>query len=155
MLYNRKVDRLLLLVVPLGLFIYASTRPHVRLRADMPPQFVDISASAGPKQRTAEETLARKYWQCVETTIQWKYTYGSPLPETPPMDFRVEKSADSGSDAAATSSRMRYWRRLQRVWVLPSSWVTSHAWSTTWLTDPIKDAFNWLNNYITNLFAKG
>jgi hypothetical protein len=62
MLHNRKLDRLLILIVPAALFVYLSTRPHVRLRADMPRQFVDIPASAGPKQREAEERLAREYW---------------------------------------------------------------------------------------------
>lgn len=153
MLYNRKVDRLLILIVPAALFVYASTRPHVRLRADMPPEFVDIPASAGPKQREMEEKLASEYWRCVQSSIQWKYTYGSPLPEVPPEDFRVERSAAPGAESAA-ASRLRYWRRLEKIWVLPSSWVTSHEWSIDWLINPIHKGIEWIDNYVKDLFAR-
>ena len=154
MLYNRKLDRLLLLIVPAAVFAYASTRPHVRLRANMPPQFVDIPASAGPKQREAEERLAREYWSCVLTVIQWKHTYGSPLPDSPPEEFRLNTRLAPGSEPVS-SSRVRYWHRLQQVWFLPSSWVTSREWSTDWLTEPIKQGGAWIGNYFKNLLAQG
>ena len=154
MLYNRKFDWWLLLIVPTALIVYVSTRPHIRLRADMPPQFVDIPASAGPEQREAEEQLARQYWNCALTVIQWKYTYGASLPDSPPEEFRVKTQEAPGSEAVS-SSRVRYWHRLQLVWHLPSSWATSQEWSTNWLTEPIKKGVAWINNYIRDLFARG
>lgn len=154
MLYNRKLDRLLLLIVPAALFAYASTRPHVRLRANMPPQFVDIPASAGPKQREAEERLAQEYWSCVLTDIQWKYTYGSPLPDSPPEEFRVNPQLAPGSEPVS-SSRVRYWHRLQQVWLLPSSWVTWREWNTAWLTEPIRKGAAWIDNYVKDLILRG
>ena len=154
MLYNRTLDRLLILIVPAALFVYASTRPHVRLRANMPPQFVDTPASAGPKRREAEERLAREYWSCAVTVIQWKYTYGSPLPDSPPEEFRVNTQLASGSEPVS-SSRVRYWHRLQLVWHLPSSWVIWREWSTDWLTGPLKEGRAWIDNYIKNLLAQG
>jgi hypothetical protein len=120
----------------------------------MPPQFVDIPASAGPKQQEAEERLAREYWSCVLTVIQWKYTYGSPLPDSPPEEFRVNTQLAPGSEPVS-SSRVRYWHRLQQVWLLPSSWVTSREWSTDWLTGPLKEGRAWIDNYFRNLFAQG
>jgi hypothetical protein len=150
MLHNRIDDRLLILFVSAGLFVYASTRPQVRLRANMPPQFVDIPASAGPKPREAEERLAREYWNCVLTVIQWKYTRGSQLPDSPPEQFRVNTQSAPGSEPVS-SSRVRYWHRLQLVWLMPSSWVTSREWSTDWLTGPIKQGGAWIGNYFKNL----
>ena len=154
MLYNRKIDRVLLLLVPVALIVYASTRPHFRLRAEMPPEFVDLPSSASRQQRTAEERLAKEYWQVVQMSIQWKYTYGASLPDSPPVEFRVTDSPAYGSAREATS-RLRYWRRLRKVWVLRSSWVRSQEWSTSWLTDPIKRAAAWLQNYVADLFARG
>ncbi len=150
MLYKRKIDRLLIVVVPVGLFIYMSTRPHVRLRADMPPEFVDIQTPATQKQRAAEEKLAKGYWSLALTVIQWKYTYGSPLPDSPPEEFRVRVQPAQGS-GTSDSSQARYWHKLQKVWLQPSSWVTSRDWSTDWLTGSITDGVNWLGRYIKDL----
>ncbi len=152
MLYNRRIDRILLLIVPAALFVYASTRPHVRLRVKMQPQFVDVRPSASREERAAEERLAQEYWQLVLSDIQWKHTYGSPLPDLPPEEFRV--SNPTLNPGQASSSRLRYWRRLQKIWALPSSWETSQEWSTDWLTEPINKALVWLRNYVKDLFAK-
>lgn len=154
MLYRRKIDRLLIVIVPVGLFIYMSTRPHVRLRADMPPEFVDIQTSASRKQRAAEESLAREYWSLALTDIQWKYTYGSPLPDSPPEQFRVRVQTAQGSDPSG-SSQARYWRQLQKVWLQPSSWVTSRDWSTDWLTKPVLEGLNWIGRYFRDLIQLG
>ena len=154
MLPNRKLDRLLILIVPAALFVYLSTRPHVRLRADMPPQFVDIPASAGPKQREAEERLAREYWSCALTVIQWKYTYGLRLPDSPPEQFQPSTQLAHGSEPIS-SSRVRYWHRLQGVWLQPSSWVTSQTWSTDWLTTSIAKTLNWFDSYFRDWIRRG
>lgn len=154
MLYNRRYDRLLIVLVPAALFVYASFRPHVRLRASMPPQFVDVQPNARPAQRAAEEHLAQAYWKCVLTEIQWKYTYGSLLPETPPEEFRPSLQLAPGSEPVA-SSRVRYWRRLQQVWLQPSSWVTSREWSTAWLTQPIINGKNWFEKSFRELLERG
>jgi hypothetical protein len=154
MLPNRKLDRLLILIVPAALFVYLSTRPHVRLRADMPPQFVDIPASAGAKQREAEERLAREYWSCALTVIQWKYTYGVRLPDSPPEQFQPSTQLAHGSEPIS-SSRVRYWHRLQGVWLQPSSWVTSQTWSTDWLTTSIAKTLNRFDNYFRDWIRRG
>lgn len=153
MLYNRKIDRLLILIVPAALFVYASSRPQVRLRAEMPPDFVDVQATADPARRATEEPLAQQYWDCALTSIQWKYTYGSPLPDTPPEEFRVNTTPTPGSEPAS-SSRLRYWHRLQQVWLLPSAWKTTREWSTDWLTEPIKKGFAWMGDYFKDLIPQ-
>jgi hypothetical protein len=152
MLYNRKIDRLLIVVVPIGLFLYASTRPTMRLRADMPAQFTDASASASSRQRAAEADLARKYWALAISAVQWRYTYGSPLPDTPPDDFRLFGDVPAGSEPLS-ASRFRYWHRLQLVWLSPDAWKVTHAWSTQWLTDPLMRAGDWFDRSFKDFVA--
>ena len=149
MLYNRTVDRFLLVAIPAGLFVYASTRPIVRLRADMPSQFVDAPASASAKHRAEEERTARAYWNCAVTLIQWKHSYGSPLPEMPPPEFRIdEKPVAPGM---VSDARLRYWHRLQSLWLSPEVWTASRGWSTQWLTEPIAQAAGGIEDYFGSL----
>src|SRR5579863_4595641 len=116
LLYNRAIDKILILLIPTALFLYASNRNVLRLRAVMPLQFVDTSVS--PRQRASEEQIAREYWNCALTFVQWKYTYGSPLPAEPPEDFRIDDRLIGGA-GAGPSSRLRYWHRLQQLWLSP------------------------------------
>jgi hypothetical protein len=150
-LYNRKIDRALILLIPAALFVYASARPHERLRAEMPQEFVDAKINADPARQEEEDRLAHEYWNCALNTIQWKYTYGSPLPNTPPAEFRAnENQTSKGNDESST--RLRYWRQLQRVWLLPTSWKTAREWSTRWLTDPISRTATWVENTLNDFF---
>jgi hypothetical protein len=88
------------------------------------------------------------------TVIQWKYTYGVRLPDSPPEQFQPNTQLAPGSEPIS-SSRVRYWHRLQRVWLQPSSWVTSQTWSTDWLTMPIAKTLNWFDNYFKDLIQRG
>jgi hypothetical protein len=153
MLYNRKIDRTLIVLVPVALFIYASTRPTVRLRADMPPQFADSPAIPGAKHLTDEERMARRYWDVAVSSVQWRFTYASPLPETPPEYFRVYGDPATGA-APPAESRLRYWRRLQQIWLSPAAWKTTHEWNTRWLVDPIMQAGNWFDRTFKDFVSK-
>ena len=151
MLYKRKLDRWLLIIVPALLIAYASSRPRLRLRVEMPEEFVDLSPSMSPKRQETEKQLAQQYWHCVLSEIQWRYPYGSDLPESPPAEFRIEKSAIAGSESAL--SRIRYWHQLQKVWVMPTAWTTSRSWSLDWLIDPLEEAGDWLKDQFANAFS--
>ena len=172
MFSQRTLDRFLILVAPIALFVYASTRPIARLRADMPSQFPDVPASATRKERAEEERRAQAYWNCALTFIQWRYTYGSPLPDDPPEEFRVGAQAATptegpiGADTAANhhkersqdqlgAARIRYWRRLRQVWLTPDGWKTSREWSTQWLTGPVAEGVKWIENYFSDLTRNG
>lgn len=169
MLSERKVDRFLIVAVPVALFVYASTRPIARLRADVPPRFVDVPASASRKQRAEEERRAQAYWNCALSFVQWRYTYGSPLPDDPPEDFRVGAESAVPTEAAAGAApaaghskdrsqdqaRLRYWRRLRQVWTSPDCWSFSREWSTQWLTEPVMGAVRWIENYLGDLTRSG
>ena len=69
MIVNRKVDRLLILVLPLVFVVYLSTRPTYQLQEEPPPEFLRAQSDWPPKRRAAEEQLARAYWKCAVNVI--------------------------------------------------------------------------------------
>lgn len=140
--------------VPAALFIYASTRPTARLSPDMPRGFVDPLRHASARQRASEERVAQAYWDCVVTLIQWKYTYGSELPDDPPDDFEIGALAGA-TPKADQGSRVRYWHRLQKLWNSPDAWVTWRGWSTRWLTDPLGHGVEGIQTYFRDLIKTG
>ncbi len=154
MLYNRAIDRLLIIAVPAALFVYASTRPVIRLSPDMPPGFAEVPPHASPQQRAAEEHIAQAYWNQAVTLIQWRYSYGSPLPVEPPDDFQIGAQS-AGTAKTARDSQLRYWLRLRRFWDVPSTWTTSHEWNTHWLTDPISNGVEGIQEYVRDLIRRG
>src|SRR5487761_503588 len=131
MLHRKTADRILIVLIPAVWFVYESTRPLLRLRARAPAQFMGATASSGAGGSTGEEAIAKAYWDCAVTLIQWQYTYGSALPELPPDDFRIYGKGAGGGQADATS-RLRYWRGLRRLWMSPETWDSSREWSTQW-----------------------
>ena len=148
---NRQIDRFLLVLIPAALFVYLSTRPMMRLQADAPPEFLGPSAVARSHRRQAEERVARAYWDSAVTFVQWEHTYGTPLPENPPDDFRIDAQT-YGAEAAGQSARLRYWNKLRETWLLPMSWRQSREWSTSWFTDPLARAANSLGQFFKDLF---
>ena len=88
-----------------------------------------------------EEKIARAYWECVVNQVQWKYAYGYRLPASPPAEFTINGVADS-------DSRARYWRRLQQVWYLPTSWKKDYEWDTSWATQWFVTSAQWLYSHI-------
>ena len=146
---HRQIDKFLLLIIPAGLFVYLSTRPLMRLQADPPAQFLRTNRQSGA--RSSEERLARGYWDCAITFVQWKYTYGTPLPEDPPDAFRIDAKT-YGADANSQPSRLRYWSKLRETWLAPASWRQDREWSTSWLTEPVTKIVNWLDDWFKDLF---
>jgi hypothetical protein len=136
-------------LIPAALFVYLSTRPLMRLQADAPPQFLD--ANARSRHRAGEERVARAYWNCAVTFVQWRHSYGSPLPQDPTDDFRID-ARTYGADAASEASRLHYWNKLREAWLLPASWRQSREWSTAWIIDPATRAANWLGDSFKELF---
>lgn len=150
MLYRRGIDRILIVIVPIAIFVYFSTQPQLRLRRDMPKGFAAMRPSQGPGERAQEERLAQAYWTCALDFIQWEYTYAASLPEAPPDDFKAQLSKPS----IVSTSRQRYWRRLRRVWLLRSTWIESRQWSTDWLTAPITKMLDRFALFVSDLFRK-
>lgn len=148
---HRRIDRLLLVLIPVAFFVYESTRPLMTLQADVPSRFMEASPGDDSSRRASKQRAAQAYWNCALTFVQWKYTYGAPLPEDPPDDFRIDAKT-YGADAAGAASRLRYWNRLREVWLLPGSWRQSREWSTSWLTEPVVKAATGLSDFFKELF---
>lgn len=133
-----------------GVLGYAAFQPKYHLRSQMPRDFIEISDAMPADKRAAEEQIARAYWQCAVTQVQWMYGYGHRLPEKPPAEFAVH-SAAPGNSASAPATRDRYWRRLQRVWYLPTTWEESYGWDLQTMTRSLESGVKWVEKKIQNL----
>jgi hypothetical protein len=149
MLIRWKIEKFVIPLLAVGLIVYTSYRPKFRLRLDMPPTFVDLSGSSPAQKRVAEELLARAYWDCAVTEIQWKYSRAY-LPPSPPPEFNVT-SEDSTVTAGDPDARARYWQKLQDVWYLPNTWEKSYEWDLGWLRDPLVSLRGRFHDYIEKL----
>jgi hypothetical protein len=141
---GRHFDKIFILLLASGLFIYASIKPTFRLRGETPPQFVGTLSPA------EDHLVAEGYWDCALIHIQWMYAYGYPLPQEPPPEFTLAKGEH---DNAATGSaiRVQYWNRLQTVWSDPGAWKKSYRWDFNWITDWIGPTQSWLNKHLPGL----
>ena len=133
-LVDRTPDKVVAGLLVIGFFVYLLTRPTLRLRVDLPPDFLAASDSSPQEKQATEEKVARAYWYCVVTVIQRKYKFGDPLPLNPPPEFRIIMP-NLPKGAADPDTRLRYWHRLQHIWYLPSTWRKESGWDLHWLTD--------------------
>ena len=149
MLFKRqRTDRILLGLIAVGVFLYASYQPRFRLRAEMPAEFVDPSVNAAKKG--GEATIAQAYWECLVDDIQWKYGYGHSLPGAVPVEFNLGMQAGNPSPEDA-ASRTRYWQRAQRFWYVRGVWVEEYEWSFDWTTEWIQTGGEWLHRFFLHL----
>src|SRR5262249_61518918 len=92
-----------------------------------PLEFFD--ASTVPHRISAsEEKIARVYWNCAVTQIQWRYGYAHRLPEEPPDEFGVTRE-QAGAGANDPAVRARYWRKLREVWGVSAAWDKQYEWN--------------------------
>jgi hypothetical protein len=147
MIVNRQVDRLLILVLPLALVAYLSTRPTYQLKDEPPAEFLRPQANWSADRQAAEEQLARAYWKCAVESIQWRYAYAQNLPSDPLPEFTVRETDLRGlrTEDAATA-RVRYWQRLRQVWLRPHAWRTNYGWSFAWVTNLLTAFRDWASS---------
>jgi hypothetical protein len=145
---KQKGDWLLLMLIVAGLFLYASYQPRLRLRPDMPAEFVDQSADAF--KNSGEQKIAQAYWGCLVDDVQWRYGFGHSLPAEPPVEFNLGTQG-KGSVSEDSATRMRYWHRAQHLWYLNSSWKRQYEWSFDWSTDWLQDGADWLHRTFGHL----
>ncbi|HKS96936.1 MAG TPA: hypothetical protein VJV74_12510, partial [Terriglobia bacterium] len=128
---------LLLLLVPVGVVVYLSTRPVMRLRAEPPAGFVDSNPKWNAKRAASEDQVGRAYWDAAVQNVQPIYHYGTSLPTTPPVSFEVdpETLAASGIKVDATAERAHYWQKLRELWDQPATWEQSFGWNTEWINN--------------------
>jgi hypothetical protein len=146
MAVHRRYDIWAILVIVLAIVAYASFRTEFRLRASVPVEFFDPSGLT-PKKRAAEEVIAKAYWECAITQIQWKYGYAHRLPDDPPPEFSVT-TMQAGSAADDTTVRNHYWQRLRATWVVSSAWEEHYDWNTISLSNALRSAGAWLEGHM-------
>ena len=139
---QRRYDIIAITFVAICLASYASIRSEFRLRQDMPVEFFDPS-HVPPGKRTSEEKVARAYWNCAVTQIQWKYGYAHRLPEDPPDDFTLT-TEQAGSAAKDPALRERYWQKLRALWGVSTMWERRYEWNTDTLRNSLQSAGQWL-----------
>jgi hypothetical protein len=141
---NRKHDIMAIVAVVVCIVAYASFRVEFRLRAQMPPEFFDASRVPANK-RVSEEKIARAYWKCAVTQVQWKYGYAHRLPDEPPDEFEVT-AEEAGAAAHDSAVRARYWQKVRDVWVISSVWSEQYEWNTIALKQSMQSAGEWLES---------
>jgi hypothetical protein len=152
MLFTRQwYDKLIVCAFALGLFLYASYRPQFRLREQMPPEFVADTPSSHDQKQGAEQRIAQEYWDCAVKEIQWRYTYGSLLPQDPPPEYTIT-TAGGDPGTGDRDTRIRYWKRLRLVWTLPSAWEKTYTWTLDWLPGWAKTPSRWLQEHAAKVF---
>jgi hypothetical protein len=130
----------LLLVVVVGVFVFLSIRPVMRLRERPPGKFLSMPEKWNAERRASEGPAALAYWECARQVMQPKYAYGTPLPASPPPEFNIQKAdLPRGSSGKSQEARKRYWTKLQDVWGLPQSWDETYEWSTYWVAQALLD----------------
>jgi hypothetical protein len=140
MAVRRRYDIPAIVVVVLAIAVYASLRSEFRLRETMPREFFDAS-TLSPKKRAVEESIARVYWKCAVTEIQWKYGYAHRLPDEVPAEFSIVTNHGHSGDPA---ERLFYWQKLRSIWTVASVWEKHYEWNTISLTNSLRSAGAWL-----------
>jgi hypothetical protein len=146
---KQKFDWMTVALLALGLFLYVSYQPRFRLHPAMPPDFIDETLARPSQKSDLETKIAGAYWSCLANNIQWQYGHGHALPVDPPPDFTV--TGASGMAADDTATRVRYWRRAQHIWYLPTSWQKNYEWNFDWTTDWIQNGGDALHHLFERL----
>ena len=116
-----------------GAFVYKSVAPVLRLRPVPPASFMDLKTGLNPKQRAAEERVARAYWEVARRLSHSVYSFTDRLPDAPPDAFSVDPNEYPSLTEPSEDARYRYWRNLHKVWTRPEAWQRSYEWHTSWL----------------------
>jgi hypothetical protein len=141
----------LFVLVLVGLFVYRSTRPVVRLSAEPPASFFDHNRGWDREQAQKERLLARAYWNVAVLRIQAHYSPYRPLPAQPPPQFQISGAADT-VESGVFASRNHYWSRLRDVWHESDAWVVSYGWNTDWVESGLKSLPQYLPKPVTAVF---
>jgi hypothetical protein len=142
MLVNRRFDGIIVVLVA-GIIAYVALQPAYRLRESAPPEFMRETHRVSIQKRLTEEKIARGYWRCAVTDVQWQYGYGHRLPSSPPPEFLLA-AQEYGPEAADGSSRARYWAKLQELWFAQGSWEKEYGFNSQWLRQWFEAAGNWI-----------
>jgi len=107
-----------------------SRQARMQLLSEPPGAFVAPLPEWQAPRRQAEQRLARAYWACVVNGLQFRYSYGSALPEVAPEEFRINPMTLPDRSVATEQARDFYWQRLRKLW--PYAWRRIYVWDTNW-----------------------
>src|SRR5262249_29492238 len=125
MLVNRRFDGIIAFLVA-SIVGYVALQPAYRLRESAPPEFIRETHRVPIQKRLTEERIAKAYWRCAVTDVQWQYGYGHRLPATPPNTFLLS-AQEYGPEATDVASRAHYWAKLQELWFVRDSWQEEYG----------------------------
>lgn len=148
-MFEKKTVTWMFITLVLGIIVYGSFQPTLRLKEDMPKGFMDDVSSWPAPKRAQEERLARAYWKVALNSVQWNYGYGHRLPDDPPPEFLV--TAKEVGTATDPSSRVRYWRNLERVWYLPTAWEKTYGFDLNSMSASLQAAGSRLELFLRRL----
>jgi hypothetical protein len=117
---------LFVVVLLAGMFLYMSLQPVMRLRSEPPVAFLIGGAKVSATQAGNPTSIAQSYWNTAAGYASGNYSYGQPLPATPPKDFTLAMGGNYATSAL-------YWHRLRGLWNQPEIWVRSYQLDTTWV----------------------
>lgn len=142
-----------LVLLLVGLFVYRSTRPTMRLSADPPPSFYDYNRNWSREERRNERLVAQAYWQVAVRRIQRYYSPDRALPDAPPPQFQIDKAASS-LESDVIAGRVHYWYRLREVWHEHDAWVVSYGWNTDWVGGTLNSLPKYVPRPVSNVIQE-
>ena len=148
---KRKYDIVFIVLIAVALAGYASIGSEYRLRSEMPAEFFEASRAPSAK-RAGDEKVARAYWNCAETQVQWRYGYAHRLPEDAPAEFvvTVDQAGNAANDKAL---RERYWQKLRDVWGISTVWHKEYEWNPDTLRNSLQSAGQWLELHMRRIIG--
>lgn len=152
MFFRHALDKVIIAVVVGIILVVISYHPQYRLRSDMPQGFFKPTTASEAGKRSIEERIAWGYWESAVMDVQWRYSRVQPLPSEPPAEFHLNAAA-LGPAASDPATRLLYWKRLQQVWLEPSTWTQHYEWNWNWAHDPIDAAGSWIRHEADRLFT--
>ena len=148
MAVHRRYDIAAIVLVVLCILAYASLQSKFRLRPEMPVEFFDPSRLPRAT-RAAEERIARAYWKCAVSEVQWKWGYAQRLPDEPPAEFSIKSSEELRNPA----TRLRYWQKLRELWGVSAIWHEQYEWNTISLRGSLQSAGQWLEEQMRRIIG--
>lgn len=149
---RRKCDFVAILLFVLVVLAIASFRSEFRLRSAMAPEFFDEKRVAAEK-RASEERIARAYWNCAVTQVQWKYGYAHRLPEQPVEEFKLN-AAELGPIAQDEVARRYYWRQLRMSWDVTTVWETKWDFSFVAFRQSLQTGGQWWKELVRSIVGE-
>jgi len=144
----------LVAIVPILIVASVSSTGHpvMKLRAEAPAQFPGTSPEWSSKRRTAEEQVAKAYWQCALQELPAKYDYGMTLPEEPPAEFKVDpKDVPGGAVKADPTARTRYWHKVRDAWASPQAWEATSL-NSDWIGGTLQETATKVRSKVPHLW---